>query len=217
VILLFNDIVQNSDAPPPLKSPALTETTTLGLTVSFENEVKINAIGIGNTDGTTFHIEFSTGDEFDFEFNGNGLYQLNKAINTTSLTLSGNGTFIGRLGAGIGIHIPTSIAKQHGWSSTSKPLTTLSGQVIPGLGGYVYRTLSLDSRYKINSDAMKEIEAGYLYLGAGYPVFIDLSDESYKLPFSKLYATDRNQTALSFEGGITRYLYSRRWEFAEAF
>jgi hypothetical protein len=94
---------------------------------------------------------------------------------------------------------------------------TLSGQVIPGAGGYNYWTLSLDSRYKIGPEAMEEIGAGYKYIGAGYPFFIDLSQEHYKLPFDRLYAAERNQANFGFEGGIRRFLYSRRFDFEERF
>jgi hypothetical protein len=89
--------------------------------------------------------------------------------------------------------------------------------VIPGAGGYDYRAVSLDSRYKIGPEAMAEIEAGYKYIGRGYPFFIDFSDEAYKLPFIRLYAAERNQRNLSFEGGARRFLYSRRWNFEERF
>ncbi|MCL2294479.1 MAG: hypothetical protein FWC36_06420 [Spirochaetes bacterium] len=97
------------------------------------------------------------------------------------------------------------------------PRYTLSGQVIPGAGGYNYKRLSLDSRYKIDEFAIKEIQAGYTYIGMGYPFFIDLTTESYKLPFSKLYANETSQQNMSFESGVNKYLYSKRWNFEERF
>ena len=115
------------------------------------------------------------------------------------------------------LHKPPSIAKQPSWNSTSAPRTTLSGQTVPGAGGYTYRTLSLDTRYKMGPDAVAELEAGYKYIGLGYPFFLDLGAESYKLPYSRLYATEKNQRAFSLEGGAKSFLYSRRYDFTEAF
>jgi len=64
---------------------------------------------------------------------------------------------------------------------------------------------------------MNEIKEGYKYISMGYPFFVNLEDEAYKLPFDRLYATDRNQINMSFESGVTRFLYSRRWDFEERF
>jgi len=113
--------------------------------------------------------------------------------------------------------ITISVRKEPAYCSTANPRMTLSGQVIHGAGGYNYRTISLDSRYKIDSFAMNEIENGYKYISKGYPFFIDLTDESYKLLFNKFYGIDSNQQQMSFESGIRRFLYSRRFEFRECF
>jgi len=220
--ILFNDIIQNANLNEynyNLKSPSLAEITTNIVTannlnpivISFDRPARINAIGIGNTDGTTFIVNGQT-----INFIGNGLYMINE-INTSQLTISFNGTYIGRLAAGIGIDIPTSIRKEPSYCSTANPRITLSGQVIHGAGGYNYKIISLDTRYKIDSFAMSEIENGYTYISRGYPFFIDLTDEYYKLPFSKFYGIDTSQQQMSFESGIRRFLYSRRFEFRECF
>ena len=216
--ILFNDILQYSDLPKELKSPALSETSYIDvpLTIILDKNRNINSIGIGNINGTYFVVTIN-GESFNFNFAGNGLYLFNKTINTNHIIISTDATFIGRIGAGLGVHIPTSIAKEPMFASTSEPRTTLSGQIIPGVGGYNYRMISLDSRYKITKQIMEEIQEGYKYIGMGYPFFIDLTDESYKIPFNKLYATERNQRRMSFESGIIKYLYSRRWEFEERF
>jgi hypothetical protein len=109
------------------------------------------------------------------------------------------------------------VQKEPGWNSTAEPRVTLSGQVIEGRGGYTYRTLSLDSRYQITEEAVKELEAGYKYTGMGYPFFINLEKEAYKLPYDKLYAEESGQRAFSMESGILKYRYSRRFEFSERF
>jgi len=124
---------------------------------------------------------------------------------------------VGRIAAGLAVRIPTSVRKEPSFNSTAEPRTTLSGHVIKGLGGYTFRTVSLDSRYKIDEAAMSEIKEGYQYTGMGYPFFINLADESHKLPFDKMYAIDRNQMRMGFEGGVARFLYSRRWFLEERF
>jgi len=131
--------------------------------------------------------------------------------------MAGKGGSIGRLIAGRLVDIPTAVAKEPGYASTSTPRTTLSGQIIPGAGGYNYRFLSLDSRYKIDEIAMQEIADGYKTIGKGYPFLLDLSDEAYKLGYNTLYATENSQQQMSFESGIPRFLYSRKFDFKEAF
>lgn len=154
---------------------------------------------------------------FKLKYTGNGLYLMPDTVYASTMTITTTAKYFGRIAAGIGVKIPTAVAKEPAFHSTNKPRTTLSGQVVQGLGGYNYKSISLDSRYKINQTAIEEIEKGYKYIGMGYPFFIDLSDEAYKLPFNKFYATENNQLKMSFEGGIRKYLYSRRWNFTEAF
>ena len=220
--ILFNDIIQNANLNNynyNLKTPSLADITTNivsennlhPLVISFDRPVRINAIGIGNTDGTIFTVNGQT-----IDFIGNGLYMITE-INTSQLTISFNGTYIGRLAAGIGIDIPTSVRKEPSYCSTANPRITLSGQVIHGAGGYNYKMISLDTRYKIDSFIMSEIENGYPYISRGYPFFIDLTNEYYKLSFKKFYGIDTNQQQMGFESGIRRFLYSRRFEFRECF
>ena len=54
--ILVNDIIQNSDAPDALKSPALSDVFDVNeaLTINFDGEKPIDCIGLGNTDGTYF-------------------------------------------------------------------------------------------------------------------------------------------------------------------
>ena len=217
--ILLNDILQYADIADELKSPMLSDKTSIqsSLFISLDKTREVNAIGIGNCNCTYFKIILDNSMEFTYEFKGNGLYLLNKTYNINYFTLITDGSFIGRIGAGIGCNIPTSIAKEPTFNSTAESRVTLSGQVIPGIGGYTYKSVSLDSRYKINESMMNEIKNGYKFIAMDYPFFIDLSIESYKLPFSKLYAIDKNQKQLSFESGIKKYLYSRRWEFEERF
>jgi hypothetical protein len=219
--ILFHDIIQESDAPASLKAPALANMFTWGgpLTITFDQTRTVDAFGIGNTDATEAVLTFDDGAAtvITLDIDGNGLYPLNQSITATSVILELNGVYVGRVGLGKGILIPTAIAKQPGFVSTAEPRTTLSGQQIEGAGGYTYRTLSVDSRYKIGPEAMEEIQAGYPVIGKGFPFFISFDCEVYKLPFNKLYATERNQRNFSMEGGINKYLYSRRFEWEEKF
>jgi len=255
--ILFNDIIQNSDAARELKSPALSDLFKINrpIEINFDKLYQVNSIGIGNTDGTyffisligfinidgggvrTINIDFiydnlgadakvfdlnidaghADKNEREVYFTGNGLYILNKTYTVYKILITTDATYIGRLAAGIACNIPTAVAKEPSYVSTSEPRITLSGQVIAGAGGYNYRTISLDSRYKITNEIFKEIEAGYKYIGMGYPFFIDLSDESYKLLFNKFYGNERNQRSMTFQSGVRKFLYSRRFEFEERF
>ena len=213
--ILFNDIIQASNAPDALKSPALSDAFAVNgnINIGFGGDTKrINCIGIGNTDGTIFTVNGQT-----INFIGNGLYMLPNPQNTPGITVTTNATYIGRLGVGLAMQIGTSVRKEPSFNSTAEPRTTLSGQVIPGRGGHIFRAVSLDSRYKIDETIMNEIKEGYRYISMGYPFFINLEDEAYKLPFDRLYAIDRNQMQMGFESGVTRFLYSRRWDFEERF
>jgi hypothetical protein len=217
--VLFNDIFQYSNIRKELKSPALSEISNVvdQMDIVLDKTRPINSIGIGNTNGTYFDLLFDNDINYTIQFSANGLYILPRVINASKIMITTDATFIGRLGAGIGCNIPTSIAKEPAFCSTAESRLTLSGQIVEGKGGYNYRTISLDSRYKIDEYILNEIKEGYKYIGKDYPFFIDLSVESYKIPFSKLYANERNQNQMSFEGGIRRFLYSRRWEFEERF
>jgi len=221
MIILFNDIIQKSDAPLSLKTPALAETanTNGSLTISLEEETQISAIGIGNTDGEEFEVAFNDAEntKFSFQFKENGLYPMKAPVFASFITIQTDANFIGRFAAGLGVKIPTAIAKQPGWHSTSEPRTSLSGQILPGAGGYNYRTLSLDSRYKLGPDAVRELVTGYKQIGEGFPFFINFDTEHYKLPYQFFYATEQNQRAWALEGGIRRFLYSYRFNFTEAF
>jgi hypothetical protein len=219
--ILFYDVIQMSDVNETLKTPSLADFSNINsqLVINLNQNRNINSIGIGNTNGVYFNIQFNdiNNTVFNLSFTENGLYCFNKTVSASKLTITTNAAYLGRIAAGLYCNIPTALAKEPGYNSTSEPRTTLSGQVIAGLGGYNYKTVSLDSRYKIDEFIMGEIKNGYKYIGMGYPFFIDLTSESYKLPFSKLYATEKNQRNLIFESGIKKYLYSKRWEFEEKF
>jgi len=258
--ILFNDVVQYSDAESTIKSPMLSEMTEIkdSIVINFDEPRRINAIGIGNAkiddvviyDGdradaiypneliggsanssftnsanggdallANFTVSFNDAKNTSFSFrcDANGLYPMNRTVLASKMVVTTTSPYVGRIAAGIGVHIPTSVAKEPSFNSTSEPRVTLSGQSIHGAGGYNYNSISLDSRYKMDEFAMRELRNGFKHIGMGYPFFIDLTDESYKLPFNKFYGAEKNQRSMSFEGGILKYLYSKRWVFEERF
>jgi hypothetical protein len=181
----------------------------------------INCFGAGNTNSKAVGItlvDINNNEYYEgYPFTRNGLYMLQKTYeNIKTVKFVFSGTYIGRIGTGLAVNLKTSIAKEPTLASTASPRTTLAGQSIPGLGGYNYWRISVDTRYKIDKNKFNNIIAGYDILSKGYPMFISFDDED-KLPIDKIYATDTNQQALSFESSINRPLYSRRFIFVEQF
>jgi len=176
-------------------------------------EREIDSLGIGNTDGTYFEIE---NHNIKIDFSDNGLYVFSPAINVSSLTIKTDATRIGRLAAGRAVNIPTTVRKEPGFRSTASPSIS-GGASRPGEGGYTYRAVSLESSNVIGELAMAEIRAGWKWAGRGYPYFICLEQESYKLPFSKLYAAENRQNRMSFDSPSAHFLFNKRWQFMECF
>jgi hypothetical protein len=255
--ILFYDIIQLSNAPEALRSPALANKWIgSSLVITLDRPREINCIGIGYTDAGTISFNFDQpqlediegnggiplsiydgGIDFsDYEvdiesnvifypgsleqsilFAGNGLYRIIPVI-TDKITITTDGSYIGRFAAGIAVDLPTAIAKEPGFASTAKPRKTLSGQIIPGAGGYAYRTVSVDVRYKIDRPAISQIETAYKgQIGLGYPYFLLFDKEVRRLPFVRLYAKDTKTEQYVFQGGINKYLFSRKFEFEECF
>jgi hypothetical protein len=150
-------------------------------------------------------------------FQGSGLYRVAPVI-AARVRIEHNGTYIGRFGAGIGVRLGTSVRKEPSFNSTREPRLTLSGQAIPGLGGYSYRSVQLDVRYKIGPLAMSEMNAAYpSQIAAGFPFFLLFDEEAHRLPFARLYAQDAEFSGMSFESGINRFMFSRKFVFEERF
>lgn len=236
--ILFYDAVQQSNAPAALTSPALAETMSFSadvpFRVTFTSIASVNSIGVGGVSrncGIVFQF-YDSANRLLYEYyngfgpNYSGLYMLSddylkmasEYIDVKHIDITPDMTVsIGRIGAGYAPRLYTAVAKEPGYASTAEPRRTLSGQIIPGKGGYFYRTLSLDVRYKIDEAAMAQIKSGLPCIARGYPFFIDLTEESYKLPLARLYATEKNQRNMVFQGGVNRFLYSRKFDFEEAF
>jgi hypothetical protein len=255
--ILFYDIIQVSNAPSSLRSPALADRWGgSNLIITLDQPREINCIGIGYTDAKELTLVFNQPQLLDIEgnaespeyiydggidfldydvdiegnittypgsleqkiiFAGNGLYRIIPIV-TDRITINTNGSYIGRFAAGIAVDLPTAIAKEPGFASTAKFRKTLSGQVIPGAGGYTYRTVSVDVRYKIDKSALSQIEMAYNgQIGLGYPYFLLFDKEARRLPLVRLYAKDIKTEQYVFQGGINKYLFSRKFEFEECF
>jgi hypothetical protein len=222
--ILLYDKLQSSNAPKQLTSSSLADyyNNPAELEIVLQEPSFINCIGIGNMDSPSIQIELTNTDDNTFQeiiaFQENGLYFLSKGYeNITEIDIFFSCSHIGRLAFGMAVNLRTSIPKEPTLVSTNSHRVTLSGQVIDGLGGYNYWRVSLDTRYKIDSEKMNEIIKGFPSLSKGLPMFISFEEEKERLPFIRLYANDEDQQELSFESSINKNLFSRRWNLLERF
>lgn len=216
--ILFNDLIQNSDAPDSLKSPALSDRLVDdAFVITLTASATINCIGIGYTDATTVTVNGEA-----ITFSENGLYILTTELSTDTLTVSHNGTYIGRLAAGEYSKLGASMPREPGFFSTHKPRRTLSGQVIPGAGGITGRRIDIDIRYKFTKTIFDAVEAAFPgQIGKGFPFFV-LFDIEYnsgngRMPWERLYATIDGIAEFIFQSSVNKFLYSKKLPFREAF
>ena len=229
---LGTSVIIRLDTPRPITSVGIGGSNARTVTLEFSTVQPLNLEGNPGPngvvyDGGTALVSY----ELDIEgnivnepgsqtqtvtVNGSGLYVI-KPVVTDCITLSHDGGYLGRFAAGIACDLPTAIAKEPGWASTAAERKTLSGQIIPGAGGYTYRTVSLDTRYKIGKETMGQIEAAYTQqIGRGFPYFLLFDREARRLPFLRLYARDQKKDYV-FQGGINRFLFSKKFDFEECF
>jgi hypothetical protein len=228
-ILLYDKMIDCSDAPAEIKSPGLSDIYqgTIPFVVTMDEYGKINCVGIGYTDATELTI--SNGDEsrtiiidkpYPYQ---NGLYLIQELYPldeyTLQFTISHNGTFIGRVGIGEYRTLGTNPTKEIGFYSTENNRETLSGQVIPGAGGYSGRRFEADVRYKFTSEIYNDLEKAYpKQIAKGFPYFILLDDEQHKVPENMLhfYAQDKDNKLL-LQSSTYKFLYSYKFSFYEKF
>lgn len=218
--------MQYSDAPAKIKSPALADAyrEEVSFDAAWDDPIYLNCIGIGYTDASEVYIS-SDGEYPDHTVELtqevpylNGLY-LVPAMTVDALTISHNGTYIGRVGIGRYRTLGTNPTKEIGWYSTTENRTTLSGQPIPGAGGYRGRRFEADVRYKLDEDVYNDIEAAYTsQIMKGFPYFLLLDDEQHKVPPTMLHfyaATDKPISML--QSSTYRFRYSYKFAFLERF
>jgi hypothetical protein len=224
VNILFYDLLQNSNAPKKLTSASLADyyTTPAELEMELPEAGAVDCVGIGYMNSDILLIDLIDEGENTFtetiNFQTNGLYLLSKKYqNIVQINFHFSSTRVGRIGIGRAVNIKTSIPKEPNLVSTNSPRVTLSGQVIEGLGGYNYWHVTLDSRYKIDEEKLREIIKSFPYLSKGLPLFVSFEEEKNRLPFSRLYCNDTKQQNISFESSINKYLFSRKFVFEERF
>ncbi|MGD8501177.1 MAG: hypothetical protein PVJ86_11050 [Phycisphaerales bacterium] len=212
---LVNDVIQYSDAVDALKSPALAETfENSSFTLNLDTAHDVDCIGIGNTDATEITVNGETVTLSTTE--KNGLYILTTALNTDTLTVSHDGTFLGRFGAGVNRFLGAAPSREPGFYTTQQPRITASGQVIPGAGGVSGKVIQLDFRYKIDEDIYQDFEDAYAsQLSKGFPFFLYFDKETHRIPYERLYASTDNE--ILFQSSVNRFLYSRKFKYTERF
>jgi hypothetical protein len=218
--ILINDILQSSDAPEALISPALADTWEgTGITVTLDASRTFDCVGIGYTDATAVtvngtEITIPTVSPYPDSYK-NGLFVLPSQTDD-EVVISHDGTYIGRLALGTSRSIYASPSREPGFYTTSEPRVTAAGQVIAGAGGYSGRRIDLDFRYKIDRDIFQDIQDAYAsQVSKGFPFFLYFDKETGRMPWTRLYASTDNN--LLFQSSVNRFLYSRRFAFTERF
>jgi len=214
---LINDIIQYSDAIATLKSQSLADITEdNNWVITLDKVYTIDSIGVGNTDATEITVN---GDVIALIGTGttlNGLYLLSTPITTNTLTISTDGTFIGRIGAGQSRFLGAAPSREPGFYTTAVPRVTAGGQGIDGAGGIVGRRIGLDFRYKIDEDVFDDFEAAYVsQISKGFAFFMYFDKEQHRIKWKRLYAATDNE--LLFQSSVNRFLYSRRFDYRERF
>lgn len=227
--ILLYDKMQLADVDAKIKSPALSDiylNDSYVIEVEFDSPEIVDCIGIGNTDSTevsisdgivTQIITLPASTERTRKYQ-NGLYLLNE-MESANYSITFNGTFIGRIGIGEARKLGTNPTKEIGFYTTSESRVTLSGQTIPGAGGYSGRRAEMDVRYKIDDEVYNDLELAYEdQISREFPYFIYFDDELHKLPvnMTRFYAATNEPLSL-LQSSIYRFLYSYKFSFYERF
>lgn len=227
-ILLYDKMQDATGAPDAIMSPALSDryTTATSFTVTFASDEIVNCIGIGYTDATevtitdgsdpqTVTLLYTATNELKYN---NGLYIINQ-LESSSYTISHNGTFIGRVGIGVWRTLGTNPTKEIGFYTTNESRITASGQVIPGAGGFSGRRFEADVRYKFTEDIYNDLRKAYNgQISKNYPYFIYTYDEQHKLPDTMLHMYVRTKDVdMLLQSSSYKFLYSYKFSFFEAF
>ena len=162
-------------------------------------------------------IDTLTFDDEDALLDGE-IWDLNYTPNYNFITITHNGSFLGRLGMGKYRTLGTSPTKELGFWNTIESRMSLSGQVIPGAGGVYGRRIDLDVRYKMDADIYDDIEKALPQIMRSYPYFLKLDDEQHKVPENMLYFYASTDMPISMlQSSTYRFLYSYKFAFYERF
>jgi len=228
--ILINDKMQfASGVPAEIKSPALADryNASVTFTATFDDAETVNCIGIGYTDATEIEIDdgittpqiitLPVRTDITRKYN-NGLYLLTE-MTSDEYTITHNGNYIGRVGIGEYRTLGTAPSKEIGFYTTTESRETLSGQTIPGAGGYYGRRFVADIRYKFDEDVYNDLETAYqTQIQRSYPYFILLDDEQHKVPDTMLHFYASSDKPLSLlQSSSYRFLYSYKFNFEERF
>ena len=215
--ILIDDKIQASNAEDALKSPSLADTSIVtSHVITLDATYDIDCIGVGNTDATTITVNSEVVTLSTTANQLNGLYELVTALNTNTLTISHNGTYLGRFAAGVKRSLGASPEREPGFYTTQKPRVTASANIVEGAGGVSGRELNLDFRYKFTSDIFDDIESAFgTQISKGFPYFLLFDKETHRMPWERLYARDVNRVL--FQSSVNRFLYSKRMKLIEAF
>ena len=218
--ILINDLVQTSNAPAALKSAALADTYAVNnFIITLAANYDINCIGVGYTDaahivvnGETIHLHLAGVTPYN-----NGLYMLVTPLLACGvLTVTHDGTYLGRFAVGAASSIYASPAREIGPFTTQEPRVTVGGQVVIGAGGYCGRKIILDFRYKFTSTSITLINSVFsTQIATGLPVFVYFDRENFATMWPRLYASI--PTTYLFQGAIKQFLFSHKLELVERF
>jgi hypothetical protein len=179
-------------------------------------ENTFNCLGIGGTDASQIIINgdiiINSGNEQAFE---NGLYEIGQTVTASNITIEHNGSYMGRLACGECREMAISPSREPGLYTSVVPRTSLSGQVIPSAGGYGGDSIGVDIRYKIDKTIIEDFRRAYVtQVMQGFPFFIDFDSATW-LIVQKFYGRTSNN--LVFQSSINKPLFSKRFEFKQAF
>ena len=227
--ILILDLMQDSNAPGELISPSLADTLDRELPAATPLRVRlgvgasnvIDAVGIGNTDATTITINSTTiaiPTAASPELR-NGLYLVDP-IRARTLTISHDGTYLGRLAVGTARYLGCSPSREPGFWTSNKPRVSVSGQVITAAGSVGGRQIGLQIKYKITEDIFSDLQRAWSTIAQGYPYFVvfDAAEQS-RMPWARMYAFAGNDRGKSFilQSSANKFLYSKRLTLKEAF
>jgi len=223
--IMLLDLVQTSDAPDEVKSPALADKWMgRSLIINLGGQKKINAVGIGYTDANNITVEIGEasgttasgtthtfGITHTFAYTDSGLYMIGDHRGSV-VRITIDGSYVGRIGIGMAHNIPISPRREPGYVDP-KPRETVSAQLLPPVGEVSRRKISVDVRYRITAGMIAEL--GTASLARSFPYFLLFDQETTWLPWRRLYARDKNRGAL--QSSVNRMIFSRKFDFVECF